>query len=261
MRSEIDTTLAALANPMRRAMVDRLLQGNASVNELAHPHGVTLGAISQHLKVLEGAGLITRRLEGRTHQCELHEPGMAALLAWTQPHQQFWDERLDALKQFVETPTGAPSMIQARVEEGNMVRVERFIDASPEFLFRCFTETKLLEQWSASRGDADVRADIDPREGGHFHITFATRDGGLRTTTGRYLTVEAPVHLSFTWKWGEHDATTEVTQVDVSFERQARGTRLVLLHGRFENAETAQVHLDGWQASTACIQEIAEVTP
>ena len=151
-------------------------------------------------------------------------------------------------------------MMLARIERENTARVERFIEASPEFLFRCFTENALLEQWWAARSDANVRAELDPREGGNFRITFATRDGGSRTTTGTYLTVQDPEHLSFTWKWGEPDATTEVTQVDVHFEREPTGTKLILRHGRFEDPNMAQAHLEGWQASTDLLQQTAEST-
>lgn len=98
----IDDTLAALANPARRSIVDRLLGGSATVGEIAAPHDMTLSAVSQHLKVLEGAGLVRRSKQGRVHRCELDAAGIAGLLDWADTHRRFWEDRLDSLKSFAE---------------------------------------------------------------------------------------------------------------------------------------------------------------
>ena len=74
----LDTTFAALADPTRRAILARLALGEATVMELAEPFEMTQPAISRHLKVLEGAGLIVRRIEGTKRPCRLAPDGMAA---------------------------------------------------------------------------------------------------------------------------------------------------------------------------------------
>ncbi len=79
---QLDTAFAALADPTRRAILARLAKGEATVMELAKPFAVTQPAISRHLKVLEGAGLIERRIAGTTRPCRLSAAGLAPLEAW-----------------------------------------------------------------------------------------------------------------------------------------------------------------------------------
>jgi DNA-binding transcriptional ArsR family regulator len=73
---QLDATFAALADPTRRAILARLAGGEATVMELAHPFEISQPAISRHLKVLEKAGLITRRIEGSKHPCRLAKDGL-----------------------------------------------------------------------------------------------------------------------------------------------------------------------------------------
>lgn len=78
----LDSTFFALSDPTRRAILARLALGDATVTELAEPFNVTQPAISRHLKVLEGAGLIVRRAEGTTRPCHLQQDGMVAVEEW-----------------------------------------------------------------------------------------------------------------------------------------------------------------------------------
>jgi DNA-binding transcriptional ArsR family regulator len=78
----LDETFSALADPTRRALLARLALGEATVLELAEPFAMTQPAISRHLKVLEGAGLITRRVEGTRRPCRLAPGGLSAIDQW-----------------------------------------------------------------------------------------------------------------------------------------------------------------------------------
>ena len=78
----LDATFSALADPTRRAILARLASGEATVMELARPFAMTQPAISRHLKVLEGAGLIVRRAEGTKRPCRLAPDGIAAIDQW-----------------------------------------------------------------------------------------------------------------------------------------------------------------------------------
>ena len=78
----LDTAFSALANPTRRAILARLASGEATVMELAEPFEITQPAISRHLKVLEGAGLIVRRVEGTKRPCRLAPSGIATIDQW-----------------------------------------------------------------------------------------------------------------------------------------------------------------------------------
>ncbi len=78
----LDATFSALADPTRRAILARLAHGEATVLELAKPFAMSQPAISRHLKVLEGAGLIVRRVEGTKRPCRLAKPGVEAVDRW-----------------------------------------------------------------------------------------------------------------------------------------------------------------------------------
>jgi DNA-binding transcriptional ArsR family regulator len=80
--TNLDTTFSALADPTRRAILARLALGEATVMELAEPFDMTQPSISRHLKVLEGAGLIVRRVEGTKRPCRLAPDGIAAIDQW-----------------------------------------------------------------------------------------------------------------------------------------------------------------------------------
>jgi len=102
--SSLDRTFAALADPTRRAILSRLGLGEANVSELAEPFSISLPAISKHLRVLEEAGLLVRRKEGRTHHCHLRPDPLGDAVEWIEEARRFWDDRLDALAQFLEQP-------------------------------------------------------------------------------------------------------------------------------------------------------------
>jgi DNA-binding transcriptional ArsR family regulator len=97
--SPLDATFAALADPTRRAILLRLSEGEASVSELAEPfvNDMSLPAISKHLSVLERAGMINRRKEGRTHHITLAAKPMQEAASWLEFYRRFWDDRFDAL--------------------------------------------------------------------------------------------------------------------------------------------------------------------
>jgi len=104
----LDATFHALADPTRRAILARLSKGQASVGELAEPFDMSLPAVSKHLKVLEGAELITRHRDGRISRMELNPAPMMGAVDWITYYKKFWDNQLDRLAQYLEEtkPTG-----------------------------------------------------------------------------------------------------------------------------------------------------------
>ena len=93
----LDAAFSALADPTRRAILARLSQGEATVNELAEPFEITQPAISQHLKVLEGAGLIIRRVEGTRRPRLLAKGGIEAMVQWLAMLRNALETNLDRL--------------------------------------------------------------------------------------------------------------------------------------------------------------------
>ena len=100
--ARLDETFAALANSTRRAILAHLADGEASVNELAAPFDLTLPAISKHIKVLEHAGLITRRRQAQFRPCRLHPAAVAEVASWAEQYRHMWDDRLDRMNNYVQ---------------------------------------------------------------------------------------------------------------------------------------------------------------
>ena len=94
---QLSTTFAALADPTRRAILGRLAQGEATVNELAAPFPVSVQAISKHLKVLERAGLITRGRTAQLRPSRLQGAPLKAAADWLEEYRQFWEASFDRL--------------------------------------------------------------------------------------------------------------------------------------------------------------------
>jgi DNA-binding transcriptional ArsR family regulator len=94
----LSITFAALADPTRRAILSRLAEGEATVNELAAPHAMTLPSVSRHLKVLERAGLIVKRRSAQWRPCRLDAGPLAEADAWMAPYRNFFEERFARLE-------------------------------------------------------------------------------------------------------------------------------------------------------------------
>lgn len=98
----MDGIFSALADPTRRAIVERLIEGEATVGTVAEPHDIALPSISKHVKVLEQAGLVTRRVEGRQHWLRLVPEGFRSATEWFAHYQQFWSGSIDRLEHLLK---------------------------------------------------------------------------------------------------------------------------------------------------------------
>lgn len=98
----LSVTLAALADPTRRAILAQLRQGEASVTELAQPFGMSLPAISKHLKVLERAGLIVKSRSAQWRPCQIKAEPLKEVADWLEQYRQFWEESFDRLDDYLQ---------------------------------------------------------------------------------------------------------------------------------------------------------------
>lgn len=113
----LDSIFHALADPTRRAMLRRLAGGERPIGELAQPFAMSFAAASKHVKVLESAGLVRRRVQGRLHFCRMEPAPLAEAADWLRFYERFWTERLDVLEALLgeaadrdslnDTPKGA----------------------------------------------------------------------------------------------------------------------------------------------------------
>jgi len=130
-QGQLDATFTALADPTRRAIVARLAQGDATVNELAAPFDLTLPGISKHLKVLERCGLISRTRRAQFRPCHLEAGALEPAAAWIEDNRRIWAERFDKLdahlRDLQRGPAGDPGQIpeQPAPPEGRAPSNER----------------------------------------------------------------------------------------------------------------------------------------
>jgi len=96
----LDAVFAALADPTRRAILDRLTSGEATVGELAEPFAMSRPAVSKHLDVLERAGLVHRIPDGRVNRCQFDGAPLRDAAAWMERYRRYWEAQLDALSRY-----------------------------------------------------------------------------------------------------------------------------------------------------------------
>lgn len=107
-QERLDRVFGALADRTRRAMLDRLAAGPARVTELAAPFAMSLPAVSRHLKLLEEARLVERRVDGRVHHCSLSRDALQDVEGWLQQYRSFWQGSLKSLARYMESGRGKP---------------------------------------------------------------------------------------------------------------------------------------------------------
>ena len=98
----LNRTFAALADPTRRRLLQRLAAGDRCVTDLARPYAMSLPAVSKHLRVLEKAGLLRRRRYGRIHEMQLEAKPLKQAAQWVEEYRKFWEGSLDRLAQYLE---------------------------------------------------------------------------------------------------------------------------------------------------------------
>jgi DNA-binding transcriptional ArsR family regulator len=106
----LSTTFAALADPTRRAILERLARGDATVGELAEPFAMTLPAISKHVSVLERAGLVIKDRDGQRRHCRITATPLQGATSWLEEYRRHWEANLDSLDAYLSqiqdaTPT------------------------------------------------------------------------------------------------------------------------------------------------------------
>ena len=109
---DLNRVFHALGDPTRRAILDRLAAGEATVSHLSRPFDLSFAAVSKHRGVLERAGLVTREARGRERVCRLNPAALDDARAWLEFHERFWTGRLDALEALVGT--GPRNMDESR---------------------------------------------------------------------------------------------------------------------------------------------------
>jgi DNA-binding transcriptional ArsR family regulator len=116
---QLDATFIALADPTRRAILARLMSGEASVNELAKPFTISQPAVSKHLKILERAGLVTRSRDATRRPVKIEAAPMREAADWLSNYRKFWEQNYQRLE-VLQTPVNKPDTLQSKKQsDGN----------------------------------------------------------------------------------------------------------------------------------------------
>jgi DNA-binding transcriptional ArsR family regulator len=113
----LDAVFRALADPTRRAMLRTLASGERNIGELAAPFRMSFAAASKHVKVLEGAGLVRRRVQGRRHLCRIQPAPLAAADEWLRFYHRLWSEQLDRLDALLQAEHHPKSNLPGKVHK------------------------------------------------------------------------------------------------------------------------------------------------
>ena len=117
-QANLDQTLLALADPTRRAILQRLSRGAARVTELAQPFDMSLNAVSKHIRILERADLVRRRTAGREHFLSFNRQQLDELATWIETQRAEWNARLDALEALLKAEDEAKSSTRKKRKKG-----------------------------------------------------------------------------------------------------------------------------------------------
>ena len=173
----LDDVFAALAHPIRRAIIERLAEGECTVGELAEPHDVSLPAISQHLRALEDVGLLEQTHTGRVRRCALKGAPLSAAFSWIVQYRIFWEDTLDDIAEKVEGrgTTMTATKTKTKTTTGT-VRLKRVFKAPRERVFNAFLDPDAFAKWTPPNGYTAHVYKFAPKVGGAYRMSFSSLD-------------------------------------------------------------------------------------
>ena len=207
---QLSRIFAALADPTRRAILARLADGEATVNELAEPFPVSLQAISKHLKVLERAGLITRGRDAQWRPCRLEAAPLDDASEWIERYRATWRPVRPARSGNPTNPAQTERSGRAQMSETEFVIepgrqdiiIKRVFDAPPDIVFKAFTDPALIPHWWGPAKYEVIVDRADVRPGGSWR--FINRDPDSATEhafKGVFHDIVAPERVVQTFEY------------------------------------------------------------
>jgi uncharacterized protein YndB with AHSA1/START domain/DNA-binding transcriptional ArsR family regulator len=206
---EVDRTFAALADPTRRGVLERLGRGSATITQLAQPFGISLTGIKKHVRVLEDAGLVSTEKVGRARRCSLGPRRLEDVRQWTEMYRQMLDERLDRLGELLDTDEGSAAMTsqqQARAATvttptDREIHIERVFAAPRDRVFAVYTDPQLIPEWWGPRDLPATVDHMDVRHGGTWRFVTRDADGSETGFRGTYREITPPERIVQTFEW------------------------------------------------------------
>ncbi|MEM8979339.1 MAG: metalloregulator ArsR/SmtB family transcription factor [Pseudomonadota bacterium] len=255
--SQADAAFAALADPTRRAILNRLRAGPASVSALACSFPISRPAVSQHLKVLTDSGLTLRQACGRQNHYRLSPAALAALHSYC---SELWQDALTAFANEAEFQSKLQAQSQKETDPMDQsqalppIETAVVVPLTPQAAFELFTQD--LARWwplhshSLSAADKTLpkAVTVDLKEGGQI---LETKPDGTKSAWARITAFEPGNHLALDWHVGRDEA--DATQVELRFLPHPEGCEVTLRHDGWGalGAEASQIHagyVPGWDA-------------
>ena len=237
--------LKAAGDTTRRHILTLLVQeGPLRVTALAAHFAMSLNSVSKHIKVLEEAGLVSRRTLGREHFIAAELEPLKLTESWFQQLKSIWDLRLAALENlFVAQEEEMTELDLTELE----LTVTRTIPAARQKVFDAWLSPKLLAKFMRTAADDLDAAEVttDPVEGGRFSIVMVTPDKTV-PHAGTYLEITRHSRLSFTWE-SPHSLDDSVVSIDFA-EVDAGTTEVTLRQVKFKSEGARDGHEKGWSA-------------
>ena len=260
-RVRLDDVFAALAHPIRRAIIERLAEGECTVGELAEPHDVSLPAISQHLRALEEVGLLEQTHTGRVRRCALKAAPLSAAFSWIVQYRIFWEDMLDDIGKKVER-RGRPmteTKTKTRTTTGT-VRLSRIFKAPRERVFNAFLDADAMAKWLPPNGYTAHVYKLEPKVGGNYRMSFSSLDKkDTHFFGGKFLEIKPNERLRYTDKFESDDPEMqgEIT-VTVTFKDVPGGTEVRIVQEGLPKVIPIDGAMQGWSQSLENLARLVE---
>ena len=248
-QDQLSETFAALADPTRRAILARLAEGEASVNELAEPFEISLPAVSRHLRVLEQAGLISRSRAAQSRPCKLEIETMKQARDWLETYKRFWTAGFDRMDDMLKDIQAKRAIAMTETDDvaTEDLTIVRTFDAPRALVFEMWTNPEYTLRWMGPRDYPATLFEQDVRVGGNWRGCLSAADDPDRKLWqgGRYLEIVPPEKLVFTFAWADGPETV----VTVLLTEEAGRTRMVFHQTPFRTSSSRDGHGHGWNSA------------
>jgi uncharacterized protein YndB with AHSA1/START domain/DNA-binding transcriptional ArsR family regulator len=206
---QVDRTFAALADPTRRGVLERLGRGSATITQLAEPFGISLTGIKKHVRVLEDAGLVSTEKVGRARRCSLGPRRLEDVQQWMEMYRRMLDERLDRFGELLEHTRGVPQMTSPQqaptatvtTPTDREIHIERVFAAPRDRVFAVYTDPQLIPRWWGPRDTTTTVDRMDLMPGGGWRFVMRDADGSETAFRGTYREIIPPERIVQTFEW------------------------------------------------------------
>ena len=223
-----ETALTALADPTRRSILNKLRRGPSSVAMIARPLPVSRPAVSQHLKVLRKAGLVTVKQQGTRSIYSLSPEGLDPIRSWV---DKLWDDAIDVVS---AEKKGYKKNQQGAISSNSITKILHVRLGAAESIDLMIADIALWwpvssHSVSAANGSLPLALTVKPRPGGQFIETLAD---GTKTVWGTITHWVHPRQIKIDWHVGQPQI--DATQIELTFTPEKNGTQIILTHSGWE---------------------------